>query len=180
MIASRGADMDHLRSRVVPGLRVAAMGAALVLPADGQSMADAARRERERRAKQAGTSAKAYTDADLEGRGGTPAAKPSPGAAAGSASDQATRAELDAEAADRRRLQAEWRVRFAGARRRVSEAEARCWHKVVKTVFVSGIPVQQWVDEFQESDELRERKSELADLDEEYRRAGLPPGWVRE
>lgn len=156
----------------------------LVAPAAAQSMAEAARRERERRAKQgAPTPAKVYTEADLEGHEGSAAAKPSPSppspakaGAAQAASDAAARK----EEAERKRLEADWRVRFADARRAISEAEARCWHKVVQTVFVAGIPVQQWVNQFEESDELRQRKRDLADLEEEFRRTGLPPGWARE
>jgi hypothetical protein len=147
-------------------------------------MAEAARKERERRAKQAaaGAPAKVYTDADLPAPDPSAPAKPGPSpspASAAPAPDDRDAAD-QAEASERKRLQAEWRVRFADGRRHIAEAEARCWHKVVRTVFVAGIPVQQWVNEFEESEELRQSKRELADLEEEYRRTGLPPGWVRD
>jgi hypothetical protein len=36
------------------------------------------------------------------------------------------------------------------------------------------------VKEFVESAEFRRAKAALADLEEEFRRTGLPPGWARE
>jgi hypothetical protein len=58
--------------------------------------------------------------------------------------------------------------------------EEAAWHEVVETVFVSGIPVQQRVRKFEETDALRSARMALADLEEEYRRTGLPPGWARD
>jgi hypothetical protein len=172
-------------SRVVVGVLLVSLGGG-ASPVSAQSMAEAARKERERRAKQAspaGAPAKTYTDADLPASEAPPAGKatPSPSPSPSAIATDGERETQDRiDAADRKRLQAEWRVRFADARRAISEAEARCWHKVVRTVFVAGIPVQQWVDEFEESEELRQRRRDLVDLEEEYRKTGLPPGWVRE
>jgi len=50
---------------------------------------------------------------------------------------------------------------------------------VVDVVWHAGIPVQQLVRKFEETEALRQAKQALADLEEEYRRTGLPPGWVR-
>jgi hypothetical protein len=50
----------------------------------------------------------------------------------------------------------------------------------VQVVFVSGIPVQQTVRVFEETEEVRASRKALEDLEEELRRAGLPPGWGRE
>jgi hypothetical protein len=36
------------------------------------------------------------------------------------------------------------------------------------------------VKEFVESEELRQAKQALANLEEQFRRTGLPPGWARE
>jgi hypothetical protein len=36
------------------------------------------------------------------------------------------------------------------------------------------------VKEFVETGEFRQAKRDLADLEEEFRRTGLPPGWGRE
>ncbi len=155
----------------------------LVSPGSSQSLGEAAKKEREKRAKQDKAQAKTYGDADLEAQRGDPPPKasPSPSPAASASPSPApppSPPEAD-EAAVRKRLEAEWRVRFANARERVSVAEANGWYETVETVFVSGIPVQQRVRKFQETEELRQAKKALADLEEEFRRTGLPPGWTR-
>jgi len=165
------------------------VGVAFLAGASGgaQSMGEAARQEKERRAKIA-KPAKVYTDSDLPGRGGSePTVPPKPTlppdqakGALGDAGDSAEAKAAEDEAAGRKRLEGEWRIRFAEARQKIAEAELRCWHSVVRTVFVAGIPVQQWVKEFEESEELRQSKSALVDLEEEFRKTGYPPGWTRE
>jgi len=45
---------------------------------------------------------------------------------------------------------------------------------------VSGIPVQQRVRVKVETPELRAARQALDQLEEDLRRAGLPPGWGRE
>jgi hypothetical protein len=161
-----------------------AAGFGLASPGTAQSLGDAAKKERERRAKQAKEPARTYGDDDLvaqRGDAAPPSGSPSPGPSS-SASPSAERdatSSLDEEAAERKKKEAEWRVRFANARERVSVAEANGWYDTVETVFVSGIPVQQRVRKFQETDELRRARKALADLEEEYRRTGLPPGWIR-
>ena len=171
---------DALTAAVLAGLL-----ALCPSPCAGQSVAEAARREKERRAKQPpATPGKVYTDADLASRSpgkATPAdAGPAKTAAKAAETAAARDAAGDDEARERRLLAAQWRERFADARRLIAEADARCWHRVVRTVFEYGIPVQQWVNEYEESEELRQRKRDIADLEEEYRKTGLPPGWVRE
>ncbi len=46
--------------------------------------------------------------------------------------------------------------------------------------FVHGIPVQQQLRVFEETEELRQAKQAQAALEEKLRRASLPPGWARE
>lgn len=153
----------------------------VISPVFAQSLGDAARRERERRAKDAKPSAPVYGDAELEARRGnsplpaapSPSPSPSPGAVPPSKPEED-------EAAVRKKQESEWRLRFANARERVARAEEASWHDVVETVFVSGIPVQQRVRKFEETEALRGARKALADLEEEYRRTGLPPGWVRD
>ncbi len=94
--------------------------------------------------------------------------------------DPAPDAALEKERQERKLLEAEWRVRFANAREQVAVTEAACWQEVVRTQFYNGIPVQMTVKEFVESEEHRRAKAALADLEEEFRRTGLPPGWARE
>ena len=150
-----------------------------------QGLGDAAARERQKRKQAAPVPAKVFTESDLEkpkakaeGEAAEPA-EPAVKSKDADATDPALR-ELERERQERKLQEAEWRVRFAGAREQVALAEAACWHEVVRTEFYQGIPVQMKVKEFVESDEFRQAKQALADLEEQFRRTGLPPGWARE
>ena len=170
----------------MPGARllsVAALLAVVAVSAAGQSLGEAARQEQERRAKAAPKKpAPSFNDADLAARrGGAPAeaASPSPSPSTSASPGASPSPTLEDESRQRRLQEAEWRIRFANARERVSRAEAASWRTVIETVFVSGIPVQQPVRKFEETEDLRNAKAALADLEEEFRRTGLPAGWAR-
>jgi hypothetical protein len=174
-----------------------AVAALLLLPAPvrAQGLGDAAAREKKKRA-QAGDAApkKVFTDADLpqSSSATAPAAdgeaadaahekqKPAAGQKAAPAGDEAEKDPLEAERRERQRLEAEWRVRFAEARERLARADAAAWREVVRTEFYQGIPVQMKVREKIETPELVAARQAMADLEEEFRRTGLPPGWARE
>jgi hypothetical protein len=164
---------------------------AVLLPASAaaQGLGDAAAREREKRGeKKAAAPAKVFTDADLAKPEAPVEDASSEGAPPGSADGGSAVSEDPSKSADplerdreeRKLLEAEWRIRFANAREQVALAEAACWQEVVRTQFYNGIPVQMKVKEFVESQEFRRAKAALADLEEEFRRTGLPPGWARE
>jgi hypothetical protein len=161
---------------------MAAVLAVVAGSAAGQSLGELAKKEEERRAKGAPKKpAPSFTDADLAARPGTPndAASPSPSPSPSASPGASPSPTLEDESKERRAKEAEWRIRFANARERVSRAEAASWRTVIETVFVSGIPVQQQVRKFEETPELRAAKQALADLEEEFRRTGLPAGWAR-
>ena len=154
---------------------VVALGAADL--ASSQSLGEVARRERAKKKSKATPSAPAFTAEDLEagrehakgtvttleGPVGTPSAAASP-----------------SPEPDRRALEQQWRQRFAAARARIAEADARAFEDRIEVVFVSGIPVQQRVRVKVETQELLAARQAHADLEEELRRAGMPPGWGRE
>ena len=151
-----------------------------------QGLGDAAAREQKKRKEQAApVPAKVFTEADLskakpaEGDETAPATDETAKAAAKSDAADPTLAGLERERQERKLQEAEWRVRFAGAREQLALAEAACWHEVVRTEFYQGVPVQMKVKEFVESEEFRLSKQALADLEEQFRRTGLPPGWAR-
>jgi hypothetical protein len=169
--------------------------ALLPVPLAAQGLGDAAARERQKREQQAKPApAKVFTDADLSTRGapsepgdeGSPdpssRVAPSPPGDEGSAipADSSKADPLEKERQERKLLEAEWRVRFANAREQLAIAEAACWQEVVRTQLHQGIPVQMKVKEFVETEEFRRAKKALADLEEEFRRTGLPPGWARQ
>jgi hypothetical protein len=169
-------------------VRPSLLALALLLPGlvAAQGLGDAARREREKREKEPARPAPTFTDADLKKaheeseESGTKATATGETPPAASAADDAFRKESDREREKRALLEREGRARFAAARARVKEAEARGWRDVVRTEFYKGIPVQMRVKEFVETEEYRQAKKALADLEEEFRRTGLPPGWARE
>lgn len=138
------------------------------------SLGEAARRERERR-RAAGASARSYSDADLAtARGGRPAPSPSPTTKAASPSPAPPEP-------DRAALEKAWRARFAEARQRLRDADERAWETVVEPVLApGGIFVPMQVRKKVETEELRQARQALADLEEELRRSGGPPGWGRE
>ena len=177
----------------------------VLLPASAaaQGLGDTAARERQKRAeKKAPAPAKAYTDQDLakpEAEGedvssrGAPSgaseteAKPRAGDLAGerggsAVSEDPTEAAdpLEQERQERKLLEAEWRVRFANAREQLAIAETNSWQEVIRTEFYQGIPVPMKVKEQVETAELKQARQALADLEEQFRRTGLPPGWTRE
>jgi len=156
------------------GLALAMAWASVV---GAQSLGEIAQRERDKRKDKTAT-AKTYTEQDLAAgrsaestrKSGNPSPTPSPGASPAAEYDR-----LKDKA-----LEAHWRERFAAARQGLAEAEARAWTTRVETVFVHGIPVQQQVRVFEETEELRQARQAQGDLEEELRRAGLPPGWGRQ
>jgi hypothetical protein len=87
---------------------------------------------------------------------------------------------MEKERRERKLLEAEWRVRFANAREQLAIAEERSWVEVVRTELYQGIPVQMKVKEQVQTEELEVARQALADLEEEFRRTGLPAGWARE
>jgi hypothetical protein len=154
-----------------------------------QGLGDAAARAKQKRKEQpAPAPAKVFTDADLSKDKPPADAATGESASAGDAAakpDEAkpgepVNADLDREREERKLQEAEWRVKFANAREQVAQAEAACWHEVVRTEYYQGVPVQMKVKEFVESEELRQAKRALASLEEQFRRTGLPPGWARE
>jgi hypothetical protein len=161
--------------------------------AAAQGLGSAAARERQRREKTKAPSAPVFTNDDLPSSGDTDDTGDAE-EGSGVSDDEVTppsseppvepvdpvRAELDREREKRALAERDWRARFAEARARVAEAEERCWQDVIRTEFYNGIPVQVRVKEFVETEEYRRTKQELADLEEEFRRTGLPPGWARE
>lgn len=156
--------------------------ALLVAPAaaPAQGLGDAAAREKTKRAQASAPPAKkVFTDADLPSST-TPPPAGSPAKAEPAAKGEADADPLEADRRERQRLEADWRVRFAKARERLALAEAGAWREVVRTDFYQGVPVQMKVREKVETPELVAARQAMADLEEEFRRTGLPPGWARQ
>jgi hypothetical protein len=118
------------------------------------------------------------TPASETGEPGAPGAGAAPSPAEGADAAAADPSERERE--ERKLLEAEWRVRFANAREQLAIAEANSWEEVIRTEYYQGIPVQMKVKEQVETAELERARQALADLEEQFRRTGLPAGWARE
>jgi hypothetical protein len=152
--------------------------------AHAQSLGEVARRkqeqekEKEKAQRTPASPAPTYTADDLKSsRGkskGTVSELAMQGGAAPASPSPSPQAEPDRAVQERI-----WRTRFAEARMRIAEAESRAYEDRIETVFVAGIPVQQKVRVKVETEELRQARKALEDLEEELRRAGGLPGWGR-
>jgi hypothetical protein len=176
----------------------------LALPALalGQSLAEAARKERERREKlrKSGTAARTVTEEELASAKGQLANEPEKAPPATDAKAAETSGESGqprkatpqpSEEQVRKAQEAQWRGRAAEARRRIDLAEAR--HLELQSQILFGQP--EMMDESgrvtihspqqmkemadQAEAEVAEAKKALDDLLEEARRARVPPGWLR-
>jgi hypothetical protein len=182
----------------VRGVAVLALAVAAVAGrSDAQSLGDVARREQEKKKDAPASPAPTYTEADLKakrtkskgtvshlpatgarkiiGADGTPSPEPSPEASPLPEASPSPEPESDLANEER-----EWRIRFADARTRVAEAEARAWEERIEVVYVSGVPVQQKVRVKADTPELQAAKQALLDLEDALRRAGGLPGWARD
>jgi len=170
--------------RVLAGLLAVAVAAPL---ADAQSLAEVARREAARRqAIRAG--AKVYTNHDL---GPGAIRMPAPVAADEAAGEAAPESEPKAEVKDEKY----WRdritqVREAMARAEILRSALESRINALQTDFVNrDDPAQRAViaqdrqraiEEMARTvDEIDRLKKEIVDIQDEARKAGVPPGWVR-
>ena len=169
-------------------LVVAASGGAVAV--QSQSLGDVARKEEARRKSVPAT--KVYTNKDLSGQAGTPAPATPPAATpAAPATPAATEAKDKGPAKD----QAYWAGRMKGLQGQLERdqnyADAMQTRiNALTTDFVNrDDPAQRGVVERDRQKSIAELarlkksiedgKKAIADLEEEARRAGVPPGWLR-
>ena len=185
-----------MRLKGLAVLAAVALFFAAAVPVFAQSLADLAKREEERRRKIA-EPAKVYTNKDL-GSGqapSTPPASATPAAPAATPSDAAKDKEAAAKDKAPARDQAYWAGRLKALRDELARndtfAEAMQTRlNSLQTDFVNrDDPAQRSVIErnrqkvASELNRLKQSiidgKKAIADLEEEARRAGVPPGWLR-
>jgi hypothetical protein len=180
------------------GITVAIALLALPLFGGDQSMGEAARKARELRAKNAkeGVKAKSYTQDDVKkapplandpkappAHSGPPPSPAPPGSAGGIPASATPTAGGQSEAS--------WRQRVAEARRRIEDArkEHEYWSGYTMVpgeilVDEKDRPVITTIEQLQGKTAEAKRAVEaaekaLANLEEEARRSGVPPGWLR-
>lgn len=184
---------------------LAALAVCLTLPALGaaQGLGAAAARERQRRAPgQKTAESKTYTEEDLKSlppvedpgasSGPNDTSSMTPGTAPKSAPTGSSQTEgSDREEVERTQAEARWRSRADAARARVDEARRQLEYfeglnlvPGVRYVDEKGQTVIGSVRELQgltrrARAELAAAEKALEDLQDEARRAGVPPGWLR-
>ena len=176
-----------------------AMFVAAAAPVSAQSLADLARKEEERR-KKLPEPAKVYTNKDLTAPPSSSTPPPAPPPAAALANDAAKDAEAKAKEAEAKdKGPAKDQAYWAGRMKQLKEALARneTYADAMQTRLNSlqadfvnrDDPAQRSVierDRQKTAAELArlkqsiiDGKKAIADLEEEARRAGVPPGWLR-
>jgi hypothetical protein len=181
---------------VVALVGAASLGVVALGPgtAEAQSLADVARAEEARR-KIAPKATKTYTNQDLrpDGRPSQPA--PSTPAATSPTVEPTPTPEAAEKKSEPPRDEKYWRARIFGARERLDRtklfAEAlQSRVNALTTDFVNrddpaqraviGQERQKALDEIARvQKEIQELTRAIADIEEEARRAGVPPGWLR-
>ena len=162
--------------------------------ARAQSLGEAAQKEKARRQAAPKKPVRTFGDADLparssgegtadEGASGaasfTPSTPEKPKAVAPSQSGVSPGGLPDDPEA-RRQLERTWKARFVEARANLRAADARAWRTKIDVVWRGSIPYQTEVREKVETEELKQARQTLQDLEEEFRRTGLPAGWSRD
>jgi len=169
---------------------------ALVATAGAQSLADIARREEERR-KDIKKPAKVYTNKDLgqvdPAPAPAPAATAAPAAPAEGAAADGTKQPTEEE--QRAAQEQSWRGRMAEARSKLERskmyAEAlqtranSLWADFTarddpaQRAGIEGERKKTLAEIDKVKGEIQDQTKALADLEEEARRSGVPPGWLR-
>ncbi|HSF19105.1 MAG TPA: hypothetical protein VLK65_26500 [Vicinamibacteria bacterium] len=185
------------------------LGFCLPLLSEAQSLGSVAKKERERREKnkQEGVAAREFSEKEIFGETKEEETSEGETVADAESSDEAPSGEvvipgasskptqevdrLDEESRERQRNEAEWRSRASDARSRIADARERV--RALEELFLG--PEEYYVDEngrtvIGSTEQLqqmtREAKEDLAaaeaswkQLQEEARRSGIPPGWLR-
>lgn len=144
----------------------------------GQSLAEIAKKERERRAKLEGPKSEVITDSDLrafQGELPRPATSSPTTASEGEAASEEGGAEEEAteETAGPRQTESYWRDRLKTIDDRIRQMEADLASPRFTTNLQGG-PARERLER-----DLEQARRERQALVDEARRAGVPPGWLR-
>ncbi len=151
-----------------------------------QSLAELAKKEKERRDKNPSETKRVITENDLaRSFGGVPAGLETPAQTQGGEGETAA-AESDAdeseEPVDETKTQEYWQNRMKGAKDKIARLEQRLssddWGEGLR-VGIDPLGQNNLAAREKESQELAAARAELEAIRAEARRAGVPPGWVR-
>jgi hypothetical protein len=185
-----------MRLTLCIALVTVAAGLGMARPAQSQSLGDVARKEEERR-KDVKAPAKLYTNKDLGApiQGGAPPDDSKPAVASSDASKEASKPAGDKAKDGAAKDQAYWAKRKKEAQdkleRSQTQADAMQTRINILTADFSSHddPVQRAAIERDRQralgelgrlqQDIKDAQKALSDLDEEARKAGVPPGWLR-
>jgi len=162
-----------LKSSMVMGVTLLLAG---LVDVSAQSLAEVARKEKERRRALGETKVEAYDDRSLGGRGLSVPSPPPAAVAEGSAEvgeSEATEDSQEGEEEDPTQTEAYWRDRKAAIERRISDIESQ-----LNYPGFSSDP-SNMMRRTQLEQQLEQARSDLAALQADARRQGIPPGWLR-
>ncbi len=176
--------MRSFRTLVLTTL-VLGFGAAV---ASSQSLAEVAKKEKKRRDKNTTASTKTITDRELASSfGGLPPASstvqtPASGAAEGGGTTAGAEGQEGDAAQDETKTQAYWQNRVKGSKEKIAKLEQQLqsedWGQGQRVGVdprgANNLGTRQQVEQ-----QLSAARSELAAIQAEARKAGVPPGWVR-
>jgi len=175
---------------------ITALGLGMAPPARSQSLGDVSRKEEERR-KDVKAPAKVYTNKDLGAplQGGAPPDSTKPAASPSEASKEAAKAGDDKSKDTSARDQAYWSKRRKDLQEKLdrSRTQTDAMQSRINALtadFASqDDPVQRAGIERDRQrsiselgrlqQDIKDTQKALSDLDEEARKAGVPPGWLR-
>ncbi len=152
--------------------------AALYLSANlvsAQSLAEVAKKEKERRKKVDAQGKQVFTEGDIRGGVRTPAVRPSAttpqtGGTAATPEGGETPAEPEQ---DPTKTESYWRERVAGVNKKIQDLEAKLQSPEL-TTDTRGASRRQAAER-----DLAQARSEKQTIADEARKKGVPPGWLR-
>src|SRR6267143_815172 len=181
---------------IVPALCLAGLSAAA--QQTGDPVADAARKAREMKKKDAAKPKKVYTDDDLKGSVPAPEAAPASAPANASGTEAAKTAQVagDTTKAEDPNSEAAWRKRFQAQRDKIAKAEKELDilgrelekaqleyypdpQKALKEQYDRGDINKKSAKIDAKQRELDQLRQGLNDLEDQLRKSGGDPGWAR-
>jgi hypothetical protein len=142
--------------------------------ASAQSLAEVAKKERERRKKVDAQGGQSFTESDLRGGPRLPPPRASSASSGGAGEPSAEETETPTEAEpDPAKTESYWRERVAAVNKKIQDLEARLQSPELN-FDRRNAPRRQQAER-----DLEQAKSEKQALVEEARRKGAPPGWLR-
>jgi type II secretory pathway pseudopilin PulG len=151
--------------RLVSVFAVICLSAAL---ASAQSLAEVAKKEKERRKKADAQGKQSFTETDLRGGPRLPASAAKPGGAPAGTSEEAAAPEQDPT-----KTESYWRDRVAAVNKKIQELEAKLKSPELNSD-ARGATRRQTAER-----DLAQARSEKQAMADEARRKGIPPGWLR-